>query len=116
MPTATNNLPTNSLSLSQAAESNYALTEARVGGGLSRHDVGVEQAGADTRTSMRHFLLAGPSQLHDLHSKLSLSHPRGEAEQLHKCIVAHSTGKGVFDGNVKVSCAPHPVPVFPLLL
>lgn len=37
-----------------------------------------------------------------------ISHPsslpdcRGLAEQLHKCIVSHSSGKGVFDGNVHV--------------
>lgn len=51
---------------------------------------------------MRHFLLCGAQQLHDLHSKLELNHPRGKADQLHKCIVSHSTGRGVFDGNVKV--------------
>ena len=33
---------------------------------------------------MRSFLLCGPSQLHDLHSKLRLTHPRGKANQLHK--------------------------------
>ncbi|GAX78218.1 hypothetical protein CEUSTIGMA_g5660.t1 [Chlamydomonas eustigma] len=87
----------------QAEQSMYKLTEARLGSGLSRHDVGVEQGGADTHTTLRHFLVAGPSQLHDLHTKLELSHPRGQAVQLHKCIVAHSTGKGVFDGNVKVN-------------
>jgi Fe-S cluster assembly protein SufD len=51
---------------------------------------------------MRHFLLAGSGQLQDLHSKLVLDHPRGEADQLHKCIVSSATGRGVFDGNVKV--------------
>lgn len=45
----------------------------------------------------------GAGQLQDLHTKLVLDHPRGEAEQLHKCIVSASTGRGVFDGNVKVS-------------
>lgn len=87
----------------QAEGSSYSLVEARVGGGLTRHDVGVAQAGPDTTTRMRHFLLAGASQLQDLHSKLVLDHPRGEADQLHKCIVAHASGRGVFDGNVKVS-------------
>ena len=33
---------------------------------------------------MRAFLLSGPSQLHDLHSKLQLEHPGGVANQLHK--------------------------------
>ena len=64
------------------------------------------QAGPDTHTTLRHFLIAGPSQLHDLHSQLDLSHPRGEALQLHKCIVAHSSGRGVFDGSVKVGVEP----------
>lgn len=32
----------------------------------------------------RSFLLCGDRQLHDLHSKLKLDHPNGEAEQLHK--------------------------------
>lgn len=46
--------------------------------------------------------LAGAGQLQDLHSKLVLDHPRGEADQLHKCISSASTARGVFDGNVKV--------------
>lgn len=33
---------------------------------------------------MRSFLLCGDGQLHDLHSKLKLDHPQGEANQLHK--------------------------------
>jgi hypothetical protein len=86
----------------QAEGSCYSLVETRVGGGLSRHDVGVAQGGPETTTRMRHFLLAGASQLQDLHSKLVLDHPRGEADQLHKCIVSHASGRGVFDGNVKV--------------
>ncbi len=54
----------------QDTDSAFRLTEARVGGGLTRHDVGVLQGGPDTFTSMRSFLLAGKEQLHDLHSKL----------------------------------------------
>ena len=34
---------------------------------------------------MGSFLLCGDEQLHDLHSKLRLEHPRGTANQLHKC-------------------------------
>lgn len=44
----------------------------------------------------------GAGQLQDLHSKLVLDHPRGEANQLHKCIASASNARGVFDGNVKV--------------
>ncbi|KAG1680407.1 hypothetical protein FOA52_015498 [Chlamydomonas sp. UWO 241] len=87
----------------QAASSTYTLNEARVGGALSRHDLGVEQVGEDTHTDMRHFIIAGAGQTHDLHSKLVLDHPRGVASQLHKCIVAHASGRGVFDGNVRVN-------------
>jgi hypothetical protein len=45
---------------------------------------------------------SGAGQLQDLHSKLVLDHPRGEADQLHKCIASASNARGVFDGNVKV--------------
>ena len=60
------------------------------------------QAGGGTHTFLHHFLIAGPAELHDLHPKLELNHPSGEAMQLYNCIVAHSTGKGIFDGSVKV--------------
>lgn len=86
----------------QAESSTYELVEARVGGSLTRHDVGINQTGPETVTTMKHFLLAGAGQLQDLHSKLQLDHPRGQAEQLHKCIASAATGRGVFDGNVKV--------------
>jgi Fe-S cluster assembly protein SufD len=88
--------------VNQGARSEYALVEARLGGGLTRHDVGVAQAGAATRTSLRAFLLASADQLHDLHSKVHLEHPDGVADQLHKCIAAHPSARGVFDGNVRV--------------
>lgn len=87
----------------QAKNSQYQLTEVSLGGGLARHDVGVEQVGPETSTRMHHFLLCGSNQLHDLHTKLVLDHPHGQADQLHKCIVSHATGRGVFDGNVKVN-------------
>ena len=68
-----------------------------------RHDVSVRQDGPETSTFMRHFLLCGAHQLHDLHTSLRLDHPNGIADQLHKCIVSESTGHGVFDGNVQVN-------------
>lgn len=89
--------------VSQGKGSEYALSEARVGGALTRHDVGVDQAGPSTSTSMRAFILAGADQLHDLHTKLRLDHPEGRAQQLHKCIAAHPSARGVFDGNVRVN-------------
>lgn len=89
--------------ISQGTESTYALTEVRLGGKLSRHDVGIVQLGEKTQTAMKHFILAGDNQTHDLHTKLALDHPDGVADQIHKCIAAADTAKGVFDGNVKVN-------------
>ena len=88
--------------VTQGSQSRYALTEARLGGSMSRHDVDIQQVGPETETSMRSFLLAGASQLQDLHSKLRLDHPQGVAQQLHKCIAIDATSRGVFDGNVRV--------------
>lgn len=89
--------------VNQGRESSYTLTETRIGGSLSRHDLSIEQLGEATQSQMRSFLLCGDRQLHDLHSKLRLDHPNGEANQLHKCIVSSASGRGVFDGNVKVN-------------
>jgi len=87
----------------QAEGSTFKMVEVSVGGSLARHDLGIVQVGPETTTTMRHFLLAGSNQLQDLHSRLVLDHPKGEANQLHKCIVSAPTGRGVFDGNVKVN-------------
>jgi hypothetical protein len=54
---------------------------------------GVLQLGEETFTCMRHFVLSGPGQVHDVHTKLRLQHPRGEATQLHKCIVSAPSGE-----------------------
>jgi Fe-S cluster assembly protein SufD len=70
---------------------------------LCRHEVNIQQLGEKTKTVMKHFLLCGKGQLHDLHTTLRLDHPEGEADQLHKCIVSDATGHGVFDGNVQVN-------------
>ncbi|EFJ51036.1 iron-sulfur cluster assembly protein [Volvox carteri f. nagariensis] len=89
----------------QAERSRYTVTEASVGAAIARHDLTILQGGPETHTEMGHFLLCGPNQLHDLHSRLQLDHPHGTANQLHKCIVSHASGRGVFDGNVKVNRA-----------
>lgn len=86
----------------QATASAYHLVEARVHGGLSRHDASVEQLGPATRTSLRSFLLASGAGVLDLHSAVELDHPGAEVRQLHKCIVAASEARGVFDGRVRV--------------
>ena len=88
--------------VNQAEDSNFSLLEARVGGSLSRHELDIDQQGPATQTRMRHLLLAGDGQLHDLHSHLELAHVEGEADQLHKCIATHPSSRGVFDGSVNV--------------
>ncbi|KAL8207906.1 hypothetical protein R6Q57_007318 [Mikania cordata] len=81
--------------------STYELVEVSSGGKLSRHNVHVQQVGSDTITGLSTFHLSGCDQTQDLHSKIVLDHPRGFSRQLHKCIVAHSLGQAVFDGNIK---------------
>jgi Fe-S cluster assembly protein SufD len=67
-----------------------------------RHDLIIQQGGAQTNTTLRHFLLCGAGQVHDLHTSMVLEHPEGKTDQLHKCIVSDATGHGIFDGNVQV--------------
>jgi FeS assembly protein SufB/FeS assembly ATPase SufC len=86
----------------QGEASTYRLFEARVGAQLSRHDLDIAQLAPETQTTMRHFVLAGKRQLHDLHSKLLLEHPDGTADQVHKAIAAAPDSRNVFDGNVFV--------------
>ncbi|MBA0826823.1 hypothetical protein Goarm_011644 [Gossypium armourianum] len=83
--------------------STYELVEVSTGGKLSRHNVHVQQLGSDTVTELTTFHLSVGDQTQDLHSRIVLDHPRGYSQQLHKCIVAHSSGQAVFDGNVKVN-------------
>ncbi|XP_076912220.1 protein ABCI7, chloroplastic-like [Bidens hawaiensis] len=90
-------------SVRQEKSSSYELVEVSTGGKLSRHNVHVQQVGSDTVTGLSTFHLSGSDQTQDLHSKIVLDHPRGFSRQLHKCIVAHSLGQAVFDGNIKVN-------------
>jgi len=89
--------------VNQMEKSQYSCTEIRIGGGTNRHDLILNQLGPNTLTNMKHFILASENQTQDLHSKVTLDFPKGSLNQLHKCIVAHSSGQGVFDGNVKVN-------------
>jgi Fe-S cluster assembly protein SufD len=89
-------------SVQQDSTSTYQLIEVSTGGKLSRHNVHIKQDGADTITELSTFHLCGYDQIQDLHSRLVLDHPRGFSRQLHKCIVSHSSGQAVFDGNVQV--------------
>ncbi|KAL4191749.1 hypothetical protein AMTRI_Chr07g82160 [Amborella trichopoda] len=87
----------------QGSCSSYTLVETSTGGELSRHNLHIQQMGPDTVTELSTFHLCGSKQIQDLHSRLVLDHPRGYSRQLHKCIVANSSAKAVFDGNIKVN-------------
>ncbi|KAL3499864.1 hypothetical protein ACH5RR_038957 [Cinchona calisaya] len=90
-------------SVRQESTSTYELVELSTGGKLSRHNLHVQQYGPDTITELSTFHLSFGDQTQDLHSRLILDHPRGFSRQLHKCIVAHSSGQAVFDGNIQVN-------------
>ncbi|GAB2229190.1 hypothetical protein Droror1_Dr00023326 [Drosera rotundifolia] len=90
-------------SVRQESGSSYKLVEVSCGGKLSRHNLHVQQVGPDTSTELSTLHLSMADQTQDLHSRVVLDHPRGYSRQLHKCIVAHSQGQAVFDGNVRVN-------------
>lgn len=90
----------------QESTSKYEHIEVSTGGKLSRHNIHIQQVGPDTVTELSTFHMCVADQTQDLHSRLVLDHPRGVSQQIHKCIVAHSSGQAVFDGNVQVNrCA-----------
>ncbi|CAL1374915.1 unnamed protein product [Linum trigynum] len=90
-------------SVKQESTSRYELVEASSGGKLSRHNLHIQQLGPDTETEVSTFHLSAGDQTQDLHSRLIFDHPRAYSRQLHKCIIAHSSGQAVFDGNVRVN-------------
>ncbi|XP_030948715.1 protein ABCI7, chloroplastic-like [Quercus lobata] len=87
----------------EEAASTYELVGVSSGGKLSRHNVHIQQLGPETVTELSSLHLSASDQTQDLHSRLVMDHPRGYSRQLHKCIVAHSQGQAVFDGNIKVN-------------
>jgi len=87
----------------QHAMSKYEINEVNVGAKLHRHDLRVKQFGEKTDTKLNCFNLAGAKQTLDLHSAIVLDFEEGTTDQRHRCIVSSSSGKGVFDGNVRVN-------------
>ncbi|KAK3163799.1 hypothetical protein QOZ80_1AG0008460 [Eleusine coracana subsp. coracana] len=87
----------------QDTSSKYEFVEVSTGAKLNRHNLHIQQLGPETETEMSTFhLTSQDKQIHDLHSRLILDHPRGQSQQLHKCI-ASGTGNSIFDGNIKVN-------------
>ena len=87
----------------QNESSAYEINEVNVGAKLHRHDLRVKQLGKQTDTKLNCFNLAGAKQTQDLHSSIVLDFEEGTTDQRHRCIVSSSSGKGVFDGNVRVN-------------
>uniref|UniRef100_A0A0D9UWB6 SUF system FeS cluster assembly SufBD core domain-containing protein n=1 Tax=Leersia perrieri TaxID=77586 RepID=A0A0D9UWB6_9ORYZ len=87
----------------QNTSSNYEFVEASIGARLNRHNLHIQQLGPETNTKLASFHFSSQNkQIHDLHSKLILDHPRGRSHQLHR-LIASGTGNGIFDGNIKVN-------------
>ncbi len=87
--------------VNQKKDSRYTLNEINLGGKISRHTPEVYQDGEQTETNLNGLTVAKDEQTSDTHSVISLNHPHGTTDQLHKCIVsdrAHS----VFNGKVFV--------------
>uniref|UniRef100_A0ACD5VJF8 Uncharacterized protein n=1 Tax=Avena sativa TaxID=4498 RepID=A0ACD5VJF8_AVESA len=88
----------------QNTSSTYEFVEVSTGGRLNRHNLHIQQLGPETVTDLSTFhLTSQKKQIHDLHSRLILDHPRGYSRQLHKLIACSDEGKGVFDGNIQVN-------------
>uniref|UniRef100_A0ACD5TQ90 Uncharacterized protein n=1 Tax=Avena sativa TaxID=4498 RepID=A0ACD5TQ90_AVESA len=87
----------------QNTSSTYEFVEVSTGGRLDRHNLHIQQLGPETVTDLSTFHLTSQyKQIHDLHSRLILDHPRGYSRQLHK-LIACVEGKGIFDGNIQVN-------------
>ena len=87
----------------QDTTSKYEFVEVSIGAKLNRHNLHIEQLGYETETELSTLHLTSQNkQIHDLHSRLILDHPRGFSRQLHKCI-ACGIGNSIFDGNIKVN-------------
>ena len=82
------------------------MTDVALGARLGRHEVRIVQEGAATATAMSTFNLVGDRQTLDTHTALKLDFPNASSNQLHKCIAASASSRGVFDGNVKVRVTP----------
>lgn len=85
----------------QGRDSRYHCTPISLGARISRHNLGVTQAGPQTETTLNGLCAIADTQLADTHSLIHFNHPHGSADQRHKCIVdghAHA----VFNGKVWV--------------
>lgn len=87
--------------VNQKRDSHYSIIEVNMGAKLSRHNLLVLQKGEQTTTNLQGLSLVGRKQLTDTHTEVSLNHPYGITNQLHKCIV-DDTATVVFNGKIIV--------------
>ena len=87
--------------IAQNRNSRYTCHEISLGGNLYRHNLNVQQLGEQTETTLNGLVMVGSEQLADTHSFVSLTHPYGTVNQLHKCIL-DDNGRTVFNGNITV--------------
>ena len=87
--------------IAQSRNSRYTCNAITMGAKLSRHNLEVFQTGEGTETTLNGLTLIGGEQLADTHSAISLNHPNGITNQLHKCIV-DGRAHAVFNGKVFV--------------
>lgn len=87
--------------IAQARDSRYTCNAITLGAKLSRHNLEVFQTGEQTETTLNGLTMIAEQQLADTHSAITLNHPYGTSNQLHKCIVA-DRAHAVFNGKVFV--------------
>jgi Fe-S cluster assembly protein SufD len=87
--------------VSQGRDSHYACYAVNLGGALSRHNLEVNQVGAQADTKLYGLGLVDGDRTADTHSLIVFNQPHGTANQLHKYIVDEK-GHGVFNGRIYV--------------
>ncbi len=87
--------------VNQKRDSRYILNEINLGAKIARHTPEIHQDGVQTETNLNGLTIATESQTSDTHSLISLNHPHGKTDQLHKCIVS-DRAHTVFNGKVFV--------------
>lgn len=87
--------------VSQGRDSHYSCYAINLGAKLSRHNLEVWQRNEQTETRLNGLTLIKDEQVADTHSAIAFSHPHGNSQQLHKCLV-EDKAHAVFNGKVSV--------------
>lgn len=87
--------------VSLAQSSRYHAVSIALGAHISRHELGVQQAGEGTECTLDGLALVGGHQLADTHTFVDHALPQGRSRQSHKTIV-DGAAHAVFNGKVMV--------------